>query len=97
MSKQYKVIYSPAAKDDLHNIAAYIFYELRSPQAAKHVTAKIRSEIRSLANMPERYSLVEWEPWASTKMHRVSVGNYAVFYSVDEKTSTVTVTRIFYG
>lgn len=97
MSRKYKVIYAPAAMDDLHEIAAYILYELQAPQAAKNVTTKIRNEIRLLANMPERFALVEWEPWASMKMRRVPVGNYAVFYTVDDDTGIVSVIRIFYG
>ena len=97
MSRQYKVIYSPAAKDDLRTIAAYLLYKLRSPQAAKNVTTRIRGEITSLSNMPERYALVEWEPWSSMRMHRVSVGSYVIFYMIDESADTVTVTRIFYG
>ena len=40
MNKKYKVIYSPAAKDDLRDIARYIIYELRNPQAAKNITGK---------------------------------------------------------
>ena len=47
--------------------------------------------------MPERYSLVDWEPWASMKMHKVPVGNYVIFYMVDDEQYVVTVTRIFYG
>lgn len=97
MNRMFKVIYSPAAKDDLRDIAAYILYELKNPQAAKHVTGKIRGMIRSLNAMPERYSLVEWEPWASMRMHKVPVGNYMIFYFIEDDVSTVTVTRIFYG
>ena len=97
MNKKYKVIYSPAAKDDLRDIASYILYELKNPQAAKNVTGKIRQTIKSLNSMPERYSLVEWEPWASMRMHKVPVGNYIVFYFIEDDVSTVTVTRIFYG
>lgn len=97
MSKKHKVIYSPAAKDDLRDIAAYILYELKNPLAAKNVTGKIRSEIRSLSEMPERYALVDWEPWASMKMHKLPVANYIAFYFIDDDHHTVTVTRIFYA
>lgn len=96
MSKKYKVIYSPAAKDDLHDIAAYILYELKNPQAAKNVTGKIRSEVKSLSEMPERYSQVDWEPWASMKMHKLPVANYIIFYFIEDKSSTVVINRILY-
>lgn len=97
MSGRFDVIYSPAASDDLYDIAAYIIYKLRNPQAAKSVTGRIRREIRALSSLPERYSLVEWEPWASMGMHRFPVGNCLVFYTVDDKACVVTVTRIFYA
>ena len=47
--------------------------------------------------MPERYGLVEWEPWASMGMRHVPVGNYVVFYTIETDVRTVTITRIFYG
>lgn len=97
MSRKYTVRYSPAAKDDLRGISSYILYTLQSPQAAKHLTTKIRSEIRALSAMAERYPLVDWEPWASMNMRKVPVGNFIVFYQINTETFTVTVTRIFYG
>ena len=97
MSKKYKVIYSPAAKDDLRDTARYIIYELKNPQAAKNVTNRIRSAVKSLCKMPDRYSLVDWEPWASMKTHKVPVGNYIIFYFIEDDAATVTVNRIFYA
>ena len=54
-------------------------------------------EVHSLDFMPARYSLVEWEPWHSMKMHQLPVDNFIVYYLVDDKERTVTVVRIFYG
>ena len=51
----------------------------------------------SLDFMPARYTLVEWEPWHSMKMHQLPVDNFIVYYLVDDKERTVTVVRIFYG
>ena len=62
MKSHFKVIYSPEAKDDLRGIASYILFELKAPQAAQNITSRIRNEIRSLEEMPERYPIVEWEP-----------------------------------
>lgn len=47
--------------------------------------------------MPERYSAVEWEPWASMGMRKVPVDNYIVFYLVDTVKLTVTVIRVLYN
>ena len=53
--------------------------------------------LRSLDFMPARYTLVEWEPWHSMKMHQLPVENFIVYYLVDDKERTVTVARIFYS
>lgn len=97
MSEQYKVIYSPAALDDLDAIYAYIAFELQVPQIALNQINRIRKEIRSLNTFPERYAKVDWKPWASVRMHRVPVDNYLVYYLADAGTMTVTIVRIFYG
>lgn len=47
--------------------------------------------------MPERYSAVEWEPWASMGMRKVPVDNYIFFYLVDTVKLTVTVIRVLYN
>ena len=50
---------------------------------------RIRKEVRSLDFMPARYTLVEWEPWHSMKMHQLPVDNFIVYYLVDDKERTV--------
>ncbi|MCC8162033.1 MAG: type II toxin-antitoxin system RelE/ParE family toxin [Lachnospiraceae bacterium] len=97
MSEQYKVVYSPAALDDLDAIYSYIAFDLQVPQTALNQTNRIRKEIRSLGIFPERYAKVDWEPWASVGMHRVAVDNYVVYYLTDVGAMTVTIVRIFYG
>lgn len=47
--------------------------------------------------MPSRYARVEWEPWRSMEMHRLTVDNFVVYYTIDDSTLIVTVIRIFYG
>lgn len=97
MSRRFRVVYSPAARDDLREIAGYILHELKSPPAAKSVTTKIRSVIRSLDEYPARFSAVEWEPWRSLGMRKARAGNFLIFYTADADSLTVTVVRILYG
>ena len=65
-----KVVYSPAAQDDVKDIFNYIAYELQAPQAARNQVNRIRSAIKKLNSMPERHEVVSWEPWASMGMRR---------------------------
>lgn len=97
MSDAYKILYSPEALDDIRKIYSYIAFELQVPETALNQVNRIRKQIRSLDFMPMRYTLVEWEPWKSKKMHKVPVDNYVVYYTVNDDTFEVTVIRIFYS
>ncbi|ADB14235.1 type II toxin-antitoxin system RelE/ParE family toxin [Gardnerella swidsinskii] len=97
MSTTYSVIYSPQAFLDLTELYEYIRFTLQVPKTAEKQVNRIKNAIRSLNTMPMRYQLVEWEPWHSMGIRRVSVDNYTVFYQVDENQMTVTVIRIFYS
>lgn len=94
--KKYTVYYSPIAKDDLKSVYRYIAYTLLEKKTAADQTNRIRKEIRSLNVFPERYRLVEWEPWHQMEIRQTSVDNYIVYYRVDHKTQRVEVVRIFY-
>lgn len=91
MNDNYSVIYSPEAKDDLRNIYSYIALDLQVPDTAKNQVNRIRKEIRSLDFMPARYSVVDWEPWQSMKMHKLPIDNFVVYYTINSDTLTVTI------
>ncbi|MEY8420580.1 type II toxin-antitoxin system RelE/ParE family toxin [Oscillospiraceae bacterium 44-5] len=95
--KKYTVYYSPAAKDDLKSVYSYIAFTLLEKKTAADQTNRIRKEIRSLNVFPERYQLVEWEPWHQMGIRQISVDNYVVYYRVNHKTQRVEIVRIFYG
>ena len=97
MSEHYTVIYSPQALLDLKEIYAYIALSLHAAATAKSYVNRIRSEIRSLDTMPERYAAIDWEPWRSMGMHKVPVKSFVVFYVVNKEDFTVTIFRILYG
>lgn len=97
MSQYYKVIYSLQAADDLKDIYYYIAFELSVPDTAKNQVNRIRKSIRSLDFMPARFPIVDWEPWQSMNMHKVSVDKFVVFYLVDSDKLCVTIIRIVYS
>ena len=84
MTDSYNVVYSVDALGDLSEIYSYIANETAAAQLGR-----IRKEVRSLDFMPARYTLVEWEPWHSMKMHQLPVDNFIVYYLVDDKERTV--------
>lgn len=93
----YRVEYSQEALVDIKSIYTYISQILHAPLTARRQVNRIRKEIRDLEAFPTRYVLVEWEPWASMKMHRMPIDNYIVFYFVDEQAMAVKIVRIVYG
>lgn len=95
--RRYKIGYSAEALNDLREIYTYIAKELLVPETAAAQMDRIRKAVRSLDFMPARYTLVEWEPWRSMKMHQLLVDHFIVYYLVDDDKTAVTVVRIFYS
>lgn len=93
----YTVIYAVDALEDLRNIHSYIAVSLKAPGTATKQVNRIRNEVRTLDFMPQRYVIVDWEPWHSMGMHKLPVDNFVVFYLVDDNAKTVKIARIFYG
>lgn len=58
MTDRYKVIYSPAAKNDLRGIYRYIAFELLEPKIAADQVNRIREIVRKLDVFPEKYKVV---------------------------------------
>lgn len=97
MTEKYRISYAPEAYRDLADIYSYIAFTLKEKHTASNHLKRIRQEISSLRTFPERCSAVDWEPWASMGMRKVSVGHYVVYYQVGRADKIVTVIRIFYG
>ncbi len=97
MSDAYRVAYAPEALDDLKAIYTYLAQVLQAPGTAQELVGRLRSQIRALDQLPARYPLVDWAPWNRMGMHKMPVGNFVVFYTVDRESAAVTVIRIVYG
>lgn len=97
MNNAYSIVYSPKAKNDLKEIYSYIAFSLMVPDTAKNQVNRIRKGIRLLDFMPSRHSIVDWEPWKSMGMYKLSVDNFSIFYTVDTNIHTVTIIRIVYA
>lgn len=95
--EEYEVILLPSAEEDLRNIYNYISQELKSEINAKRVISRIESEINNLNVLPESYRLIDFEPWRSKGLRHFPVGNYQVFYIVDNEKFKVNVWNILYG
>ena len=57
----YKVVYSPAAQEDIRSIYMYIAYELLAGQSARNQVDRVRKKIHGLETMPKRHEAVDDE------------------------------------
>lgn len=94
---EWKVVLTPEFKQEFRNIYAYIAEVLLVPETAKKQVGRILDEVEELNEMPQKFALVENEPWHSRGLRKLIVDNYIVFYMPNEKTSEVIVFHVFYG
>ena len=82
--KNYTVLYSDSAQNDLTEIFEYIAYTLKEVHTAQNLIRKIMKNIELLKTMPARFPVDD-------------TGKFITFYSVDEKSLSVKILRIIYG
>ena len=88
--ERYKVRITDAALQDMEDIYIYIAEKLQAPGNARGQYNRIADAILSLSAFPERYRLLEPQPWRSVGMRRMNVDNYSVFYVLRGETAYVT-------
>ncbi len=91
----YKLKISPAAKDDLAEIKAYIAQELCNPQAALDLVFKIAKKIRGLSEHPAIGARLSSVVDVQTDYRFLVCANYLIFYRYEDE--IVFVSRILYG
>ena len=93
----YCVLITDRARHDIENAADYIEFSLKNPIAADNLLSEFKKAALSLAEMPERYSLVDDVVLASWGIRCFNVKNYILFYRIDKEEKAVTVLRFLYG
>ena len=93
----FKVKLSQQAVNDIDDIISYISHELYSPQAAERFFNKINQKISLLGKNPFIYPLYHDEDLSKKGLRFVIVGNYLMFYIIDEENTVVHIARIVYG
>ena len=61
--KYWNVALTPEASHDLEDIYSYIRFSLHEPDIAKKLVRTIKTELKSLAQLPNRCAPVQFEPW----------------------------------
>lgn len=95
--KEYNIILTRRAKDDIVDIGDYIAYTLLEPETAHRFVTGLRSSIATLKELPDWFALVDDRVLASQGIHCMPYKNYYVFYEVEETMETVIVLRVGYN
>ena len=93
----FKVKYTEQASEDITGIIEYISYELCSPKAAEKIYKGVSDKIGLLRDNPYLFPLYHDEKLSAEGYRFAVVGNYLIFYVIDNSNSAVTIVRILYG
>ena len=93
----YRLEFMPLARQDLIETARYISHELKNPAAARRITNRLVEAAQRLTEFPYGYAIYVPIRPLNREYRKIPVENYCVFYTVDEKTKTVTVVRVIYA
>lgn len=91
----YKVRVSRPAERDIEQ--AFIFIGNRSPRAAIIWLDGIQQAIISLAEMPNRASLIPENARLKSRYRHLIHDNYRIVFQVDEEKKTVSVIRVYHS
>ena len=82
---------------DAIRYSEYIRHESLSPGSATKWLDSLEALIRSLAEMPVRFRLIEEQELFDIPIRQVIHYSHRVIYTVNEETQTVHVLRIYHG
>lgn len=92
----YEINITEQADTDLRGIYEYIAFELLSPQNAAGQLERLEKSIINLEKFSRKFRHYDKEPWHSRGLRVMPVDNYAVLYTSDDDTKTVTIIRVMY-
>ena len=93
----YDVKITKQAKEQMAQIVDYISDELFAPEAAINLLDKLEKSIIALTEFPERYQLIDEEPWRSEGVRKIVVNNFLVYYWINTQERKVHVTAVIYA
>lgn len=94
---QYRVDVSEPAENDLRDIVRYIASQLSAPISALHMMEIFEEAMACLSDMPQHCPLVADERLSQMGYRKLTVKNYIVFFSIDEKNKVVNIERVLFG
>jgi plasmid stabilization system protein ParE len=93
----FYVNFSEKAEFDILNIVEYIAEEKLNPQAAKRFHENINEKADLISRNPFIYPLSRNEKFREKGYRNAFIGNYLMFYRVDENDKIITITGVIYA
>jgi len=97
MLNEYRVKFTPLAKNDMDEIYQYIFDTLIAPIAANNLIDKIEEKAKRLADAPYSCPLVDDEFLREKGYRKLVINNYIALYMVSDDEKLVKIMRVVYG
>lgn len=95
VSMHYKILVTKSFESDLDSVLLYISGTLKNRSAAGSLLKKVKDNITMLASSPLAFPVY---PHISKVSYRfIPVGNYLIFYHVDEVQEIVYIDRFLYS
>ena len=92
----YNIHITTTAERDIMRAADHIEFNLKNPTAADHLLDVATKQINSLADMPQKFQLVDDPVLAIWGIRYIIVNNYLAFYTIDEEKQLVIIVRFLY-
>ncbi len=91
----YKILVTKSFESDLDAVLSYISGTLKNRNAASNLLKKVKDNIAMLDSAPLAFPV--YRHISSTEHHFIPVGNYMIFYHVDEEKAIVYIDRFLYS
>ena len=93
----FRVDFSEQAANDLNEIIKYTSEELYNPQASKRFYDAVDEKCDLLREYPHMFPLYHDEKLSAEGIRAAVIGNFIMFYVIDDDKSVVSIARILYG
>ncbi len=94
--RQYNIILSDLAEQDLEQAADYIAFTLKNPFIAKKTVQGIRNQIDKLRSYPKAHELDDDVFLADLGIRKTYYKEYKIYYTIDDNGGIVYIVRILH-
>ncbi len=92
---EYKLVITRSFGDDLDEALDYISYKLQNSTAANKLLGNAEKIVALIEENPMLYPLCHDERLAEKGYHYAVCSRYLIFYTINEKTKTISVARFY--